>query len=85
MVIDIHAHIWGSDISGCKRKLLKAIDVYGIDRVYVSGLQNLWSGEAEIDYLTDAVWDFMREEPDRRCGLCQSQKRKRYGCDPLRC
>ena len=65
MVIDIHAHIWGGDIPGCKRKLVKAMDLYGIDRVYVSGLQNLWSDEKEIDFLTTAVFGFMQEMPDR--------------------
>lgn len=65
MVIDIHAHIWGGSVDACKRKLLKAMDLYGIDRVYVSGLQNLWSDEAEIDFLTGAILQFMREEPER--------------------
>ena len=63
MVIDIHAHLWGTDVLGCKQKLLKAIAYYGIDRVYVSGLQSLCADEAEIDFLNAAVLEFMLEEP----------------------
>ena len=84
MVIDIHAHIWGGDIPGCKRKLVKAMDLYGIDRVYVSGLQNLWSDEKEIDFLTAAVFDFMQEMPDRIGGVVYINPRNQNVMDVLR-
>ena len=38
MVIDIHTHLWGERFEEDKRELLKAMELYGIDRIYVSGL-----------------------------------------------
>lgn len=65
MIIDIHAHIWGNRIADCESKLLKAMELYGIDKIYVSGLQSFYSDEAEVEYLTSAVADFVRRYPNQ--------------------
>ena len=65
MIIDIHAHIWGSRIESNKASILTAMDRYNIDRVYVSGLQSKESDEAEIAFLNDAVAQYIREQPER--------------------
>lgn len=65
MIIDIHAHIWGSRLESGKASILMAMDRYAIDRVYVSGLQSTWSDEEEIAFLNDAVAQYIKEEPDR--------------------
>jgi len=65
VVIDIHGHIWGQDVPGSKARLLEAIDRYGIDRIYLSGLRSLRPDEEEVDFLNGAVFDFMKEVPDR--------------------
>ncbi len=65
MIIDIHAHIWGFDIAEHKRRVMAGIDRYGIDRVYISGLKSPFSDEEEIAFLNDAVYQFMKEEPER--------------------
>lgn len=67
MMIDIHAHIWGKTREGLelsKQQLLKCADSFGVDRIYVSGLYNYFSDEAEIDYLNGEVVKFMAEEPE---------------------
>lgn len=65
MVIDIHAHIWGGQVERCRALLLEAMERYGIDRVYVSGLQSLVPSCEEVECLNRAVAAFMREEPAR--------------------
>ncbi len=65
MVIDIHAHLVGKYIENVKRKVLNGIDRYGIDRVYLSGLQDYYSDEAQISYLNNEVAKFIQEAPDR--------------------
>ncbi len=65
MVIDIHAHIWGNRVKDSEEKLLKAMDLYGIDKIYVSGLQTFYSDEEEIDHLTSTVADLMKRFPGR--------------------
>ena len=65
MIIDIHAHIWGSRIEENKRSILTAMERYNIDRVYVSGLRSTWSDEEEIRFLNGAVAQYIKEEPER--------------------
>lgn len=65
MIIDIHAHIWGNRLKETKENVLKGIDRYGIDKIYISGLQSYVSDEAEIAYLNDAVYQFIKEHPQR--------------------
>ncbi len=65
MIIDIHAHIWGPRLAQDKANILRAMDRYGIDRVYVSGLQRTWSDEEEIRFLNEAVAQYLKEEPER--------------------
>ena len=67
MIIDIHAHIWGRTpqrLEESKQELLTVAQSFGVDRIYVSGLANYISDEAEIDYLNAEVAKFMTEEPE---------------------
>ncbi len=66
MIIDIHAHIWGKvpeRLVATKEQLIMNAKDFGIDRIYVSGLAHYISDEAEIDYLNNEVYKFMKEEP----------------------
>lgn len=65
MLIDIHAHVWGNQVVQSKQQLLGAMDRYGIDRIYVSGLQTLNPSEEEVCFLNDTVAAFIQEAPDR--------------------
>lgn len=65
MIIDIHAHIWGNRLNETKEHVLRGIDRYGIDKIYISGLQSYVSDEAEIACLNEAVHQFMKEQPNR--------------------
>lgn len=63
MLIDIHAHIWGNRLEESKESICRAITMYGIDRVYVSGLQRFSPDEEEIQFLNREVAGFMKEHP----------------------
>lgn len=65
MYIDIHAHIWGSNPEAGKATILKAMDRYGVSRVYVSALQSAVPDMQEIQYLNRLVHEFMQEQPER--------------------
>lgn len=68
MIIDIHAHVWGKSPEGLlktKNYLLKNIDKYGIDKVYISGLANYYSSEEEVAFLNNGVAELMAEHKDR--------------------
>ena len=56
MIIDIHAHIWGTNVEAHKQRVMAGIDRYGIDKVYISGLKNHISDEEEIAFLNEAVY-----------------------------
>ena len=65
MIIDIHTHVWAGAYEANKASLLKAIDRFGLAKIYVSGLKSYQSDEEEIDLLNKMVYDFMREEPEK--------------------
>lgn len=64
MVIDIHAHLWAKDVVSGRKKILNAIDRYGIDRIYVSSLMDFYSDEEQIQFLNKTVAEFIRDEPE---------------------
>ena len=68
MIIDIHTHIWGFNPEKDKLDLLAAMDRYGLDRIYVSGLQSKLSDEEEVTRLNGLVYDFMQQEPGKGGG-----------------
>ena len=65
MIIDIHAHIWGRTVDESKHLLLKAMNAYKINRVYISALQSLIPDKEEIAYLNAEVYKFMQEQPEK--------------------
>ena len=70
MIIDVHTHIWAGDYEGSARELLKACELYGISKIYVSGLKSHVPDEDEIDRLNRDVVRFMREHPGLAEGYC---------------
>lgn len=65
MIIDIHTHVWGFQPEKNREDLLAAMERYGLDRIYVSGLQSKQSDEEEVARLNSLVYDFMRQEPEK--------------------
>ncbi len=65
MVIDVHTHIWASNYKQTKEDLLKAMDRYHIDRIYVSGLEGYTPTKEKVDELNDEVARFMKENKER--------------------
>lgn len=65
MIIDIHTHVWGFNPEKDKSDLLKAMERYDLDRIYVSGLQSKISDEEEVARLNGIVYDFMQQEPEK--------------------
>ena len=84
MLIDIHAHIWGTFPNADKSKILKAMDRYHLTRVYVSALQKALSDEEGIAYLNDLVSDFMKEEPERIGGAVYLNPKNKNVIDVLK-
>ena len=83
-VIDIHAHIWGGRIPEGKRLILEAMERYGIERVYVSGLQDLVSDETQVEYLNQSVAQFMQENPTQIGGAVYVNPTHRNVLDVLK-
>lgn len=64
MIIDVHTHIWGYNYQQTKTELLKAIDRYGIDRIYVSGLTGYTPDKDKVKEANHEVEVFIREHRD---------------------
>ena len=67
MIIDMHTHLMGPAYKSQPEILLKAMDRYGIDKIYVSGLSSMNGNPTKelIRIYNDAVYDFKRAEPDK--------------------
>jgi len=65
MIIDMHAHLWHGRYESDERKILTAMDVYGIDEVYVSGLEGMFPDEAMIETLNSTVADCAKRNAGR--------------------
>lgn len=71
MIIDIHAHIWMGKYEEDKREILHACEMYGITKVFVSGLGSFYPVDiGEIEELNCEVGKFMQEHPDTIGGFC---------------
>lgn len=68
MLIDIHAHLWGNTPEQSKKEVITACERYGIDKVCISVLENLYPDKAEVDRMNRELYRFM-EEYDRVIGF----------------
>ena len=66
MLIDMHGHIFPSNLQNDKREVLETIERYGIDRVYLSAIElaNQTPNEREVDEWNAAQYAFEAEHPD---------------------
>lgn len=83
MIIDIHAHLWRGRYAQNRADIRNACELYGIDRVYLSGLGSLYPDADEIDELNAQVADFMREWPAAG-GFCYVNPRLKNASDVLK-
>ena len=84
MLIDVHAHIWGSSYEQDKRAIIKSCELYGISQVYVSGLRSYVPDEQEIKELNREVYRFAREEEGIIKGYCYVNPGHRNCLDVLK-
>ncbi len=63
MIIDIHAHLWADHYKEDKKTILKACELYGIDKIYISTISSYSPDYDEIEYCNKLTCDFMKEQP----------------------
>lgn len=73
MLIDMHGHIFLSNLENDKREVLETIERYGIDRVYLSAIElsNQVPNEEELDAQNAAQYAFEKEHPDCIRSYCR--------------
>lgn len=65
MIVDMHAHLWHGRYESDEHQILVAMDAYGIDEVYVSGLEGMFPDEATIEILNATVADCAKRNPGK--------------------
>lgn len=64
LIIDVHAHIWEGHFQRDKDEIIKACDLYGIDKVIISGLFGGYYPDVEdVIESNKQVYLFMKEQP----------------------
>lgn len=70
MIIDVHTHLWGGQYEESKSTLLRACDVFGLSKLYVSGLKEHYPDRDEVARLNADVHRLMTECPGLVEGYC---------------
>lgn len=65
MVIDMHAHLWGGRYRQDAEEILKAMDAYSIDEVFVSGLHSAYPDKDGVAEANREVARFAKENPNK--------------------
>ena len=83
-IIDMHAHIWMHKKDVSKRKILKAAEVYGLDKVFVSTLIAPIPTVEEVKLVNSVTFDFVREAPEVIRGYTYVSPEHKNALDVLR-
>ena len=84
-IYDMHTHFMGFQYEQDKRTLLRAMELYDISRIYVSGLSQLPNPmEWMIDEANAAVAKFAKEYPDQVSGYIYISPEHKNAMDVLR-
>ena len=62
-IIDMHAHLWLNRVESCKLKIMRSIEKYGIEEVFVSTLGGTHPDLRTVEAINDATYKFAKEEP----------------------
>ena len=73
MIIDMHGHIFCSNLENDKREVLETIERYQIDLVYLSAIEltNQVPNESQIDEWNHAQYQFESEHPECIRSYCR--------------
>lgn len=63
-IIDMHAHLWPANPALCEENLLNVVERYGIEEIYVSGLNGYTPDEATVTDINNKVWEFAKKYTD---------------------
>ena len=62
-IIDMHAHLWQFAVEKSKYQIMRSIEKYGIDQVFISTLSDFYPTVDEVELMNRTTYDFMKEHP----------------------
>lgn len=83
MIIDIHAHLWAQSHKRDKLRILKACDVFSINKVYISTLSTYYPSLDEVTELNNLTLGYMKEHPNKIGGFVHVDPRHKNKIDVL--
>lgn len=84
MIIDVHAHLWRGKYEDDRQALLKAIEVHGIRKIFISSLGCYIPDEDEIEELNQATAETLVRYPDSFEGYVYVNPRHANAVDVLK-
>ncbi len=84
MVIDMHTHLWLQHVESDRELTLCAMDKYGIDWVYVSGLSVTSPNKEQVEAQNQSVYQFAKDYPDKVKGYVYISPEHDNAMDVLR-
>lgn len=83
-IIDMHAHLWLNRVEVCKKRILSAINAYGIDEVFVSTLGGTHPDSETVEKINEATYAFAKEEPGYIRSYTYISPEQENTCDVIR-
>jgi len=62
MIIDTHAHLWDENYIEDKKIILKVLDTFNIDKIYISTLQVYYPSMEDVKRYNNKTYEFMQED-----------------------
>ncbi len=85
MIIDVHAHVYLREYSQNVRDIVKACNLYGVSRVYISTISTMpYPTEDEVAKSNETTYEIMKEHPDLISGYCYINPRHEKSLDFLK-
>ena len=83
-LIDMHAHLWLKRAEDEKIKLLKTIEKYNIDEMYISVLSGYFPTEEQVSVMNKIIEDFSKENPQTIKGYVYISPEHKNAVDVLK-
>lgn len=71
--IDMHGHVFPSNLANDKKEILKTMEKFSVDQVYISAIElsNQVPSIEQVDAWNRCAYDFAKEEPGRVLAYCR--------------
>ena len=84
MLIDVHAHSLAGDFKNRNEMVMRALDTYNVDKIYISNLCGATPSEDEVTFVNNQTAELVKALPDRIGGYAYISPEHKNAVDVLK-